>query len=106
MFISKNGYLKVIYWVSHELRNDAMKFNYSFIVANPRTILFITHNGMLSTQEAIWYGVPMIGFPIFGDQFQNTNRCVKFGFAKRLSILNFTADELKGAILEVLLDPR
>lgn len=61
---------------------------------------------MLSTQEAIWHAVPMVGFPIFGDQFQNINRCVKFGIAKRLSILDFTSTELRNTIQTVLNDDR
>lgn len=40
------------------------------ILAHPKTKAFITHCGLLGMQEAVWYGVPIIGLPIFTDQFK------------------------------------
>lgn len=39
------------------------------ILADKRTKLFISHAGGLSTQEATWYGVPMLALPVMFDQF-------------------------------------
>lgn len=39
--------------------------------------MFIGHGGALSTQEAIYFGVPMIGVPFFLDQHLNVQRVVK-----------------------------
>lgn len=44
------------------------------ILAQPKTKLFISHCGLLSTQESLFYGVPILCFPIIFDQHQNSFR--------------------------------
>lgn len=45
----------------------------SDILAHPRTKAFFTHGGLLSVQESIWHGVPMIGMPFMFDQLKVRN---------------------------------
>lgn len=40
------------------------------ILAHVNTKLFMSHCGLLSAQEALWYGVPVLGLPVFADQPQ------------------------------------
>lgn len=47
------------------------------LLAQNRTVLFISHAGGLSTQETHWYGVPMLCVPGFFDQFPVTNEVVE-----------------------------
>lgn len=54
--IPKNIYIKT--WLP---QND--------ILADSRTKLFISHAGGLSTQEATWFGQPMLALPVMFDQF-------------------------------------
>lgn len=75
------------------------------LLAHPSIKLFITHSGLLSTQEAYWHGVPLIGFPLFTDQFRNINYCTSIGVARRLSLETFAVDELIDAIRAMVTDP-
>ena len=40
----------------------------SSILAHPSMKIFFTHCGMHGVMEAIYYGVPMVGMPVFIDQ--------------------------------------
>ncbi|CAG5042802.1 unnamed protein product [Parnassius apollo] len=76
------------------------------ILAHPNCVLFITHSGLLSTTEAVHFGVPIIGIPVFADQFVNILRAVNIGFAKKVDLSYDIVDELKTAIVDILNDPR
>lgn len=81
-------------------------FPQSDLLAHPNISLFITHGGLLSVQEAVWHGVPMLGMPIYGDQFGNVNQLVYKGVAKRLSLVDATSKQLVEAILEITTNAR
>jgi MGT family glycosyltransferase len=49
-----------------------------------RARVFITHCGMNSTMEALWYGVPIVAFPQMGEQAFNADRVVELGAGLRL----------------------
>ncbi|CAK1594071.1 unnamed protein product [Parnassius mnemosyne] len=76
------------------------------ILAHPNCVLFITHGGFLSSTETIHFGVPIIGIPVYGDQFSNINRAVKKGYAKKVDLTYSVADDLKVAINDILSDPK
>ncbi|XP_050679315.1 UDP-glycosyltransferase UGT5-like [Leptidea sinapis] len=75
------------------------------ILAHPNTKLFITHGGLLSTFEVLRFGVPIIGIPMFGDQFINVNRAVRKGFAKRFDLGQEPVNVLIDHIKEILRNP-
>jgi glucuronosyltransferase len=68
--------------------------------------LFITHAGLLSTQEAVYHGVPILGIPMLGDQFVNIQQAVDRGFGLELDFTTITEKSLKEAINIVLSDSR
>jgi hypothetical protein len=76
------------------------------LTAHPKVKLFMTHGGLLSTQEAIYTGVPIVGIPIFGDQRMNVLRAVKGGYGVMLSIKNITRSSILKAIEAGLHDER
>lgn len=71
------------------------------VLAHPHTLLFVTHCGMHGVLEALTYGVPMVGIPVFGDQEDVLVRLkekeVAVGIGK-----HSTADQLHAALVEVL----
>ncbi|KAJ8711848.1 hypothetical protein PYW08_008802 [Mythimna loreyi] len=76
------------------------------ILAHPNLVVFITHGGLLSTTESIHFGVPIIGIPVFGDQYMNVEKSIKKGFAQKVDLAYTMSDELKKKIVEVISNKR
>ncbi|KAF7988260.1 hypothetical protein HCN44_007792 [Aphidius gifuensis] len=66
---------------------------------------FITHGGLMGTQEAVAHGVPMIGVPLFCDQFTNVDLYVRKNIAIRLEHKEITEKKLDFALKEILENP-
>jgi glucuronosyltransferase len=62
----------------------------------------MTHGGLLSTQETIDRGVPIVGIPIYGDQRYNLVRIVSAGIGVQLDLANITTESVTWALSEVL----
>lgn len=75
------------------------------ILAHKNLKVFITHGGLLSTYEAVYHGVPVVGLPVFGDQDLNMLRAAEKGYGVRIEFKNLTGDALHWAITEVLDNP-
>lgn len=76
------------------------------ILAHPRVKAFVTHAGLLSSQEAKWYGKPMIGIPFFCDQKQCIRKSVRLGIAVEIDFRELSVEILRTAISTVLEDPK
>ncbi|CAH1636135.1 unnamed protein product [Spodoptera littoralis] len=76
------------------------------ILSHPNLAVFVTHGGLLSTTESVHFGIPIIGIPVFADQFLNVVKAVNKGFAQRVDLSYTMADELKEAIIEVTSNKR
>lgn len=57
---------------------------------------------MLSTLETIHYGVPVIGIPLFWDQYTNIQKLQKLGVAIKLDYLNLDTKDMVAAINEII----
>ncbi|XP_059480629.1 UDP-glucosyltransferase 2-like [Neocloeon triangulifer] len=75
------------------------------ILSHPNVKLFITHGGLLSTQEASYYGMPLVGIPMVGDQMLNVIRSQNMGYALQLSYQNLTKETILNTIKKVLNEP-
>ncbi|EDV93632.1 UDP-glucosyltransferase 2 [Drosophila grimshawi] len=75
------------------------------ILAHPKVKLFITHGGLLSTIESIYFGKPVLGLPVFFDQFMNVKHAARKGFGLSLDLLNLKQSELEQTINTLLTTP-
>ena len=74
------------------------------LLAHPNLKVFVTHGGLLSTQEALFHSVPLVGVPISNDQKPNLLRAQKHGYAIMLTLQTITKEELKSSILKAMTD--
>lgn len=72
------------------------------ISAHPNVKVFITHGGLGGLQEALNFGVPMIGVPLFCDQFYNVENFVNKGIMIRIDFDKFSKELLDSALEELL----
>ncbi|SPF48705.1 Glycosyltransferase, MGT family [Candidatus Desulfosporosinus infrequens] len=66
-----------------------------------KTKLFITHGGMNSTSEALYYSVPLIVIPTGKDQPAIAQRVSELGAGVRLSMDGLTSTQLRDAVSAV-----
>ncbi|XP_030081391.1 UDP-glucuronosyltransferase 2B15-like [Drosophila hydei] len=76
------------------------------ILAHPNVKVFISHGGLFGTQEAVHYGVPVLGMPIYADQYLNIKKGQAAGFALSVSYRTVTEKELRYALRELLENPK
>ncbi|KAM8877186.1 UDP-glucuronosyltransferase 2C1-like [Synchiropus picturatus] len=76
------------------------------LLGHPKVKLFVAHGGTNGVQEAIYHGVPVVGIPLFYDQYDNLVRLKVRGAAKIVE-LEFIEKEnhFLNAVRDVLDDP-
>jgi len=72
------------------------------VTAHPNVCLFITHAGMLSTQEAIYHGVPVVGISFYADQFYNIMKLSTRGVGIELVYHTLSKQSILDAVKTVL----
>ncbi|XP_010850427.1 PREDICTED: UDP-glucuronosyltransferase 2C1-like [Bison bison bison] len=75
------------------------------LLGHPQTRAFITHCGTNGVYEAIYHGVPMVGIPLFGDQYGNVARVKAKGAAVELDLQRMTSSDLLNALKAVINNP-
>ncbi|XP_041030905.1 UDP-glucuronosyltransferase 2A2-like isoform X1 [Carcharodon carcharias] len=72
------------------------------LLGHPKTRAFISHGGTNGVYEAIYHGVPMVGIPLFFDQFDNLLRLEIRGAAKVMDFTAMQSTDLLQALSEVI----
>ncbi|PSB01522.1 glycosyltransferase [Merismopedia glauca] len=72
------------------------------ILQHPNVKVFVSHCGINSVQESLFAGTPIVGIPMFADQFDMAMRVKDAGVGLFVDKLAFTVSELRGAIEQVL----
>lgn len=75
------------------------------LMAHPKCKLLINHGGLLSMQEAMYHGVPVVSLPPFPEHLANSARAASQGFGRFLMWKTFTVEEGYKTITEVASNP-
>ncbi|KAL9965233.1 hypothetical protein ACROYT_G029004 [Oculina patagonica] len=94
LLTSKTSNIKTVDWMP---QNE--------VLGHANTKVFLSHVGHNSMYEAAFHGVPIVGFPMWGDQPENARQIVRAGMGLWVDINSVTEDELYKAISRVLTEP-
>ncbi|CAH1976932.1 unnamed protein product [Acanthoscelides obtectus] len=75
------------------------------VLAHPNIVAFISHGGLLSGTEALYFGVPIIGIPVFADQPRNVRVWVEKGTTIHLPLKELGESSLYSAVEEIIKNP-
>lgn len=74
------------------------------LLGHPQIKVFVAHGGTNGVQEAIYHGVPVLGIPLFFDQYDNLLRLQERGAAKIIELINVNGHSFEQGLKEVLHD--
>ncbi|XP_067300606.1 UDP-glucuronosyltransferase 2A3-like [Pseudorasbora parva] len=75
------------------------------LLGHPKTRAFVTHGGTNGIQEALYHGVPLIGFGLIFDQPSNLIKMSVKGVAKNVDFATVDKDSFLKTVKEVLYEP-
>ncbi|KAM8835015.1 UDP-glucuronosyltransferase 2A2-like [Synchiropus picturatus] len=72
------------------------------LLGHPQTKVLVGHGGTNGIQEAIYHGVPVLGIPVFFDQYDNLLRLERRGAARILELADFNGKNFESNLREIL----
>lgn len=72
------------------------------LLGHTQTKAFVAHGGTNGVQEAIYHGVPVLGIPLFFDQYDNLLRLQARGAGKMILLSDVNKHNFEQSITEVL----
>ncbi|XP_042858862.1 UDP-glycosyltransferase UGT5-like [Penaeus japonicus] len=76
------------------------------VLAHPNVKVFISHAGLLSTQEAAYHATPVLALPIMADQPRNAANIKGAGFGLALEWEEITVDLVLETLRDLIDNPR
>ncbi|XP_064112836.1 UDP-glycosyltransferase UGT5-like isoform X1 [Macrobrachium nipponense] len=76
------------------------------ILGHPNVKVFISHGGLLSLQETLYHGTPIVVLPLFGDQPGNGGRVVANGWGLSVNYENLSEDLIISSVKEIINNPK
>ncbi|XP_057687559.1 UDP-glucuronosyltransferase 3A1-like isoform X2 [Corythoichthys intestinalis] len=76
------------------------------LLGHDKVCLFITHGGQNSLLQAVYHAVPVLGIPLFGDQFDNVVRAEAKGLGLTVSPARITGELLHTTVQTLIQDAR
>lgn len=76
------------------------------LLAHPHIRAFVGHGGTNGVYECLYHAVPVVGIPLFGDQYDSMVRVEAKGMGLFLNWKTMTEEQLRDAICRVTSDPR
>ncbi|KPJ18103.1 Ecdysteroid UDP-glucosyltransferase [Papilio machaon] len=74
-------------------------------LCHPNTKLFVSHGGLLGTQEAVACGVPMLTVPLYADQALNGRAMRDRGVALTLTLKDSSKESWREALQDLIKNP-
>ncbi|EFN81910.1 UDP-glucuronosyltransferase 2C1 [Harpegnathos saltator] len=75
------------------------------VLRHHNTRVFISHGGLMGSLEAFYHGVPVIGIPLFADQYRNINVFIHKGMGVKLRYEDLSEKTMDAALNTVLNNP-
>lgn len=72
------------------------------LLGHPQTKVFVAHGGTNGVQEAIYHGIPVLGIPLFFDQYDNLLRLQERGAGKIIQLNDVNSRSFEQGLKEVL----
>lgn len=76
------------------------------LLSRPEMRLFVSHGGKGSLSEALYYGVPMLGLPLLGDQRVNLRKMQEKQWGLQLDMHNLSQVTILSGLQSILNDDR
>ncbi|XP_069118970.1 UDP-glucuronosyltransferase 1A9-like [Argopecten irradians] len=71
------------------------------LLGHNKTVAFFTHCGNNGQFEALYHGVPMVGFPLFADQYYNCERMRQRQYGLVLEFCSFDVEDIETALISI-----